>query len=259
MNLSIPAVAAAAFVLAACGSTAGATSSTSPSPGGAAAFRNGASGQLVQINGQTLILTGPNGDTTVTYATTTTFTKPSIGGLADVTRGSCILASGQKDASGALTATVVSVSPKGPSGCAVRNFAPSPAPGASPRPSPSPRPSFSPRTGLANGAFVTGEVTAVSGSSITVLSQAGASQKITVSPTATVTRTATVAASDLQTGQCIRATGSPDAAGNVQATTVTITPASASGTCTTGLGGGGRGGFGGGGGGFPGAGAGAGG
>lgn len=252
MNRSIPAVAAAAFILAACGSTAGATSSTSPSPGGGNALRNGASGQLVQINAQTLILTGPNGDITVAYTTATTFTKTSLGGLADITRGTCILATGQKDTAGAVTATNVSISPKRATGCAARNFAPSPAPGASPRPSPSPRPSFTPRPGgLANAAFVSGEVTAVSGTSVTVLTQPGTSQKITVSATATVTKTATVSVSDLQTGQCLRAVGARDATGNVQATAITITPAGPSGTCTTGLGGGG----GRGGGGFPGGGA----
>src|SRR4029077_20616721 len=95
MNRSIPLVAvAASFVLAACGSTASAAK-TSPSPRGGAAFNNGASGQLVQINPQMLILTGPNGDTTVTYSTTTTFTKTSIGSLADVVPGTCILAVGQ--------------------------------------------------------------------------------------------------------------------------------------------------------------------
>ncbi|MGA8923896.1 MAG: hypothetical protein WB682_12195, partial [Candidatus Dormiibacterota bacterium] len=70
----------AAIVAAACGSAASASNpaTASPSPGaGAAAFRNGASGQLVQINGQTLIITGPNGDTTVSYSASTPITKTS--------------------------------------------------------------------------------------------------------------------------------------------------------------------------------------
>jgi len=212
------------------------------------AFRNGASGQLVQINGQTLILTGPNGDTTVTYTTDTTFTKTSIAGLGDITRGTCILATGVKDAAGTITATTVSISPKTADGCAARNFVPSP--GATPRPTPSPRPSTTPRPGgQANGAFVSGEVTAVSGVSVTVMTQANVSQKITVATAAVVTKMSTVSAADLQNGQCIRANGTRDAAGNVLATSITITPAGPSGTCTAGLGGRGPGG-----GGFPGAG-----
>jgi hypothetical protein len=39
---------------------------------------------------------------------------------------------------------------------------------------------------------------------------------------------------------CVRASGSPDASGTIQATALAITPAAASGTCSTGFGGGGR-------------------
>lgn len=237
MNRSIPALAAATFFLAACGASANTASST-PSPGGANAFRNGASGQLVQINGQTLILTGPNGDTTVTFSSTTTFTKSSVATLADIASGTCIVASGVKDASGVVTATNVSISPKTATGCAARNFAPSPVPGASPRPSPTPRPSATPRP---NQTIVSGEVTAVSGVSVTVLTEASGSEKITVASAATITQTATVEASALQNGQCVRANGSRDSSGDIQATSITITPAGPSGTCATGLGGGGRG------------------
>jgi hypothetical protein len=240
MYRSIPAVAAAAFVLAACGS-ASAGSSSSPSPGADNAFRNGASGQLVQINGQTLILTGPNGDLTVMYTASTTFTKTSIATLADITRGACVLATGQKSASGAITATTVLISPKTATGCATRNFGPSPAPGASPRPAFSPRPGASPRPSGTPPAFVVGEVTRVSGPSVTVLTQTDGSQTLTVASAATITNSTTVSASALQNGECVRANGSRDAAGDVQATSITITPAGPSGTCTTGLGGGRRG------------------
>jgi hypothetical protein len=245
MKPSIPALAAAAFILAACGASAS-TASSSPSPGAGNAFRNGASGQLVQINGQTLILTGPNGDSTVTFTSGTTFTKTSIASLGDITPGTCIFATGVKDASGTITATMVSISPKVATGCAVRSFVPSP--GASPRPSPSPRPSTTPRPGgQPNGDFVSGEVTAVSGVSVTLLTQANVTQKITVATAAMVTKMATVQAADLQDGQCLRANGSRDSAGDVQATAITITPAGPSGTCATGFGGRGPGG----GGGFP--------
>ncbi len=245
MRRSIPFIAGAAvFVLAACGNSASAKSSTSPSPGSINAFRNGASGQLVQINGQTLIVTGPNGDTTVTFTTTTTFTKTSIATLADVTKGSCVLATGQKDAAGKLTATIVLISPKTATGCAARAFTPpSSAPGASPRPSFSPRPDTTPRPGGANAAFVSGEVTSASGPLVTVLTQANGNQTITVASAATITKSAEVSASALQNGQCIRANGTRDSAGVVQAMSITITPAGPSGTCSTGFGGRGGGGF----------------
>jgi Domain of unknown function (DUF5666) len=241
MNRFLPLLAVAAFVLAACGSTASAAK-TSPSPSGANALRNGASGQLVQVNGQTLILTGPNGDTTVTVSATTTYTKTSIATLADITKGSCIVATGQKDpTSGAVTATNVRISPKTAAGCAAAGFGPGTNPGASPPVAATPRPTPS---GQANFAFVTGEVTAVSGTSVTVKTAASGNQTITVASAATITDTADVTAAALQNGQCLRANGTKDAAGNVQATSVTITPAGTSGTCTTGAGG--RGGFGGG-------------
>jgi hypothetical protein len=95
-------------------------------------------------------------------------------------------------------------------------------------------------------AFVTGEVTAANGISITVLTATTGSQTITVPTTAAVTTTVDASSSDLQTGECVRATGARDSTGNVQATSITITPAGPSGSCATGLGGGGFGGRGGG-------------
>jgi uncharacterized protein DUF5666 len=258
MNRSILLIAAAAaFALVGCGAApTAATGSASPSPGAGNAFRNGAAGQLVQINGQTLILTGPNGDTTVTLTTSTSFAKTSVASLADITTGTCVVATGQKDATtGAVTATNVRLSPKLSAGCTAGGFAPGGAAGSTPRPAATPRPTPS---GQPNAAFVIGEVTAVSGTSVTLLTQTTGSQTITVQAAATITVNASVSESALQNGQCLRAVGSRDSAGTVLATAITITPAGPSGTCTTALGGGRRGG-GGAGGGFPPAGAGAGG
>jgi hypothetical protein len=242
------------IVATACGSAATANTSTgSPSPGagGAAQFRNGTSGQLVQVNGQTLILTGPNGDLTVTYSSTTTFTRTSTAVLADIVPGVCIAATGQKDSTGALTASTVRLSPKPAAGCgAAGRFGPnaSPPAGASPPAQGSPRPIPS---GQVPVALISGEVTGASGVSITVLTTTAGSQTITVPTNASVTTTVIASSTALQTGECVRATGAPDSAGNVQATSITITPAGPSGTCVTGFGG--RGGGGGGGFGRPGA------
>ena len=99
--------------IAACGSAAAsgvASPTATPSAGGRAGFaRNAAFGQLVQINGSTLILSGSTGDSTVTYALTTTITQTSTGTLADIIPGTCITATGTKDAAGTLTATSVSL------------------------------------------------------------------------------------------------------------------------------------------------------
>ena len=234
-RMLVLAAATVGLVAVACGSaaTAANTGSSSPSPArGGAQARNGATGQLVQVNGQNLILTAPAGDLTVTYSGTTTFTRTSTAVLADVVPGVCIVATGQKDSAGALTATTVRLSPKASSGCAAAGqFGPNGAPpaGASPRPTPSGQPAL---------AFVSGEVTKAAGISITVLTTASGSQTITVPTTAAVTTTVVASSSDLHTGECLRANGARDSAGNVQATSITITPAGPSGTCVTGFGGG---------------------
>src|SRR6202171_1088666 len=226
MNRMIVMLAVAAVVgVAACGNGArAANSSATPTPD-RTALRNGAAGQLVQINGQTLILTGPSGDLTVTFSDTTTFTRTSNAVLADVVPGLCVVATGQKDSAGALTAMTVRLSPKATSGCGAGQFGGNQPPGASPRPTPSGQPAM---------AFVSGEVTAAKGIAITVLTASAGSQTITVPTTATVTRTSTATSTDLRTGECLRANGARDTAG-----TVAAPPAGPSATCTTGFGGGG--------------------
>lgn len=233
----LPVIAFAGLLsLAACGTAAGAAKSAaaSPSPNRGAGFRNGASGQLVQITGQQLILTGTAGDTVVTLTTTTALTRTSIAALADIVPGACIVATGRKDASGALTATTVRISPKGPTGCGAGGSGFGQGPGGSPRPGATPRPTPS---GAPNAAFAAGQVTAATGTSITVLTAASASQVITVPTTATITKSATATSTDLQKGECLLATGPEDASGTIQATAIAITPAGPSGTCTTGFGG----------------------
>jgi hypothetical protein len=236
MNRVIVLVAAAAgLAVAACGNGAGAAkSSASPSPGRGALARNGASGQLVQINGQTLILTGAGGDVTVTFTTSTTFSRTSSAVLADVVPGICLVATGQKDSAGVLTASTVRLTPKTASGCGAGQFGPNTAPGAAARPTPSDQPGQPPL------AFVGGEVQSGIGTSITVLTAGASSQTITVPTTANITKTSAASSADLRTGECLRANGQRDSAGEVQATSITISPAGPSGTCATGIGGRGR-------------------
>ncbi|GAC1691198.1 MAG: hypothetical protein PVS2B1_13840 [Candidatus Dormibacteraceae bacterium] len=224
---------AAGLAVAACGNQAGAAkSSASPSPGrGGGQARNGAAGQLVQINGRTLILTGATGDITITFTASTTFSRTSTAVLPDIVPGACIVATGQKDSTGVLTASTVRLTPKTASGCGAGQFGPNPAPGASPRPTPSDQP------GQPAMAVVGGEVQSATGTSITVLTAGSESQKIIVPTTANVTKTSTASSADLRTGECLRANGQRDAAGAVQATSITISPAGPSGTCATGIGG----------------------
>ena len=170
-------------------------------------------------------------DITVGYTSATAITKTSGAALADITPGMCIVATGVKDSSGLVTATTVRLAAKSASGCTAGGLGGGPGAGASPRPN---------LGGQANLSSVSGEVSAVSGTSVTVLAQTSTSQIITVPTTAAVTQSSSATAAALQVGQCLRATGLPDASGAVQASALTITPAGPSGTCSTGFGGLGR-------------------
>jgi hypothetical protein len=85
-------------------------------------------------------------------------------------------------------------------------------------------------------AFVGGEVKSALGTSITVLTAGIGTQTITVPTIANVIKTSPASSADLRTGECLRANGQRDSAGDVQATSITISPAGPSGTCATGIG-----------------------
>jgi len=242
----------ACLAMVACGSAAasgGSTPSPSPSTGGRAGFaRNAAFGQLVQINGSTLILSGTTGDSTVTYATTTTMTQTSTGTLANITPGVCISATGTKDAAGMLTASTVLLSAPVKGSCATTGFGGGGG-SFSPRPGATPRPSFSPPAGAAGLTAARGLVKSVTGTSVTLTGTTGITTTINVPTTVKVTTSTVIQAAALQTGECVTALGPKNSSGTVAARSLTITPAGANG-CTAGFGGGGfGGGFGGGGGG----------
>src|SRR5580704_6535520 len=252
MNRAILAVAGVAVV--ACGSAAasgGPTSAPSPSPGARRGFSgNAAFGQLVQINGPTLILSNANGDSTVTYAATTTITQTATGTVADITAGSCITAAGTKGGGGIVTAASVTLSAPVSGSCArpAGGFGGGGTGGTF-----SPRPSFSPPAAAAGFTAVRGQVKSVSGTSVTVTATTGAVTTIDVPTTVRVTTSSVVTAAALQTGQCLTAIGTKASSGVVAARALTISPAGANG-CTAGFGGGrfgGGGGFAGGGGGAP--------
>jgi hypothetical protein len=227
---------AVAMAVAACGSSATASSNRPAASATAGPGRgNAVAGQLAQLNGSKLVLSGQTGVTNVTFGSSTRVVQTSVGTLADITAGTCITASGLKDASGTVTATTITLMTKQmmngtctPQG---RN-------GASPSPGrfrggqgnrPTPPPSFT---------FVRGEVAAVSGTSVTVTLTTGGTQAVTVPTTARISRTQMSSTSQLAVGQCIVATGSKDSSGTVQARSLSIQPKGPTG-CTFGRGGGG--------------------
>jgi hypothetical protein len=244
---------AVVLALAACGGTAASSTSSSSTtttsnaagnrgPGGLA--RRGAAGTLAQINGTSLILTDTTGsDVTVDYTNTTTITQTKTGVLADVVPGSCVIATGTKDASGTLVASSVRLSQpvNGACNAAGPGFGNRPpGAGTSTRtPSGTPRPT--PAPGQPIPSFAAGKVTGVNGTSVTLQPTTGAAQTITVPTTVSVAESNAATASDLSVGDCIQATGAKDSSGKVAATSLSIVPAGPSGCFT-----GGRGGFGGG-------------
>ncbi|MFN2464974.1 MAG: DUF5666 domain-containing protein [Candidatus Dormibacteria bacterium] len=227
------------LAVAGCGSPAsGALVTASPSPG--TRVRNGAQGELVQINASRLVLNASAGDVTVDYTAATTFAKSSVGTFADITVGKCLVATGQKDPSGAITATAVRLSEKaggactqgGAAGTGPGGFGGRPGARRSPGPIPSPDPNFG---------FAAGAVTAVSGTTVTVQPRTGGTVIVSVPTTVQVTRSAPATAADLALHECVAANGPHDAGGVVTARAIQIVPAGPSGCFTGGRGlGGGR-------------------
>jgi hypothetical protein len=248
--LGIATVVGVSCVLSGCGGTASpGAATTSPGAsssqngrGAGGAGRNGAQGELVKISGSQLVLTGQAGDSTVTIGDATTVQKTRTGAVSDIVAASCIVATGQKDATGAVTASTVRLSAKVSGSCAIG------APGGGNGAPRSPRPSGQAQPPASGGgtppAFVAGEVTTVAGTAVTVRDTAGAVQSVIVPTTVRVSVVLAATTADLTVGSCVSANGSRDASGNVTATSLSIVPAGPSG-CFSGAGGRGAGGRGG--------------
>ncbi|HEY8740645.1 MAG TPA: hypothetical protein VIN56_08650 [Candidatus Dormibacteraeota bacterium] len=228
---------ALALGVAACGSTATGGTAAKASPSPSPRVRNGAQGELVKITGTSLVLNATAGDVTVTYGASTTFVKTSTGSFADIAVGKCMVATGQKDAAGAVTASGVRLTDKVNGACG--QGGPGGAGGGA-NPLRSPRPNAQGQN--PNFAFASGEVTAVAGTTVTVKTAASGDQTVSVPTTVVVSKSAVAASSDLALHQCVAANGPRDASGQVTARTIQIVPAGPSG-CFTG-GGRGPGGFG---------------
>lgn len=284
----LPAAALAGVaVIAACssssgtGSAASGAASSTPPPGGGAggtgAFARGiapaASGEIAAITGRTLQVQSTTQQTAVAYTSSTRITEQKSTTLSAIKVGSCISASAATPASGSsgsasaapvspptsITATRVQLLPASGSGNCTG--AAGPGGGAFPRAAGSGFPTGA-RTrsrgatgggGLHRGLAdrVTGKVTAVSGSTLTVQAlafpRAGSSPAAAASPSTalrtvhvtaatTYTTTAAVPSSALKVGLCAVVAGSADSAGTVTARSILLSPKTGA-TCTTGFGG----------------------
>jgi hypothetical protein len=199
----------------------------------------GTAGQLVKVSGTSLTLSTTNGDVSVAYTSATAITTTSTSSPGDIVPGTCVAIVGQKDSTGAVTASTVRLSRPVNGSCAVGRQAGLGGPNGSPRafPSGGARPSGAPAL-KPNTAVVSGMVTAVTGTTVTVRTTAGAASSATVPTTLSVTESSPATAADLTLDSCVRAIGRKDAQGVVQATALTIQPANASGSCTFAGGGG---------------------
>ncbi len=243
----------------------------------------GASGSVAALSASSMEVQNPSsGQTTVTWTGTTQFSKTVTESVASLIVGDCVTATGTKSKSSKTTVaarslTVTTSNSSGtctgigtrfggtgttPSGFPGRGggggfaFRGGETPGGT-------RPSFAPgpgasnfRNALASLDIVSGKVTAVKGSTVTVSgftvspgsfgrsSRSSSSSrskkpnppktetlKVTTSGSTTVSATQTAAASDLAVGDCVSAFGPSAANGSVTASTVRITSTGAS-TCS---------------------------
>lgn len=248
----------AAAVLAGCGSigsTAGASATaakTSPSPG-RGAFGNGVAGQVSKVASGKMTVAQQNGSATVTFDSSTSVLQSGSGTLSEAVPGTCVVATGTADASGAIAARTFQVQlnmngnctppagvgggqgtgGQGTGGGAGRAGRGSPSPGAGGGNGGPP----------ANFAMVRGKLTNVSGSTMTVQPETGSPVTVTVSSSTTVTRLVTSTTARIAVGECVTANGQRDSSGTVKARTILISAPGANGCGFAGgfgAGGGGR-------------------
>jgi len=264
--------AAAALTLSACGTSGTPTASPSGSPsanpsaaaaGGsparAAARGPAASGLIAAVSGSTMqVQNAQVGQVAVAWTAATKFTQQVTLSLGSIKAGDCVTAAATAGSptAASFTATAVTVS-QAVNGRCFGGFGggtvPSPGSSFQARPRPSGTRSFARPSGPATartGAFATGSVVSVSGSTIVVASRSfgfgagaspGASAGTTTNKTVTLTsatkittvRSATAVAATV--GRCVTAQGKTDSTGTVAATTIAVTDP-VNGQCTTGFG-----------------------
>ncbi len=249
---------ALAMALAACGggtstpTAAGPTTTRPPTSGGArpGGPPPGTFGTAAAVSATNVEVQNPqNGQVTVNFNGSTTFTDTLPATLADVTVGSCVTvaaASGGTQPK-ALTARTVTVTAPasggtctGGGGFGGGGGGGGGQPGTTRTPNPSrPRPTGA-NGAPANFGAAFGSVTAVSPTGFTVQgvargTTAATTTAVTVNSTTTYTKTAAATASALVVGDCVTAIGTADDTGAVAATRINISKPGPTG-CTAGLG-----------------------
>jgi hypothetical protein len=260
-------------VLAACGSSSGATVASAPATQGPSQGSNsgaaggapaipGASGLIAAVSPGTLQVQSATAQNTVVYTATTKFTTITAGHLA---AGDCVTVTGTPGVGSAkaLTATSVRIDAKVNDACPATGggvggggFGGAGSYSSRPSGAPSRAPSGGGSAARRAFASATGTVSSVSGSTILVSGvlrgRAGATSSataptastitVTLAASATVTQTVAATSAAAVLGKCATAIGPANSAGAITAKSITISTPGPTG-CSAGFGGfGGRGG-----------------
>lgn len=199
-------LAGVALLCAACGgggATAAPATGATPQPTSRAA-RNFVRGEIVQVKADKVTLTAKDGTDASFSMTPTTAVKQEQDALvSDVTVGSCAFGIGERTGADLVTATQVVITnhgPNGPDDCRKGSGG-----------------------GLHHLGVAGGQVTAITGDTYTVNSNAGP-QRFQVGGQTKAVRLVDATAATLAVGQCVTARGPKDSAGEVTAKSVVISP-----------------------------------
>ena len=262
---------ALAVTLSACGgggasnaaSTTPTTRGSNPGQGSGASFP-GTFGQIAAVSGSSMEVQNPqNGQVTVSWTSSTRFSKTVNVSLSSVTANDCVTVVGTT-ADSQLTATTVMVSQPDSLGSCTGRAAGNGAGGGAGgtgfggrfRTGAPPTGSVPNRPAAPNFGMARGKVTSVSPNALVIFgttssgfrgrgsttstSVPDSSVTVQVNSSTRYTETQTASSSDVAVNECATATGSTDSTGAVTANIIRLSPAGPNG-CTTGFGGFGRG------------------
>lgn len=191
------------------------------------------SGPVTSVKGQTFKLTtslSPTGSSTVQVNSATLITEQSAGTRADLKKGVCATALGQKNKKGVVAATRIMLSQPAKGKCTTGFGRPGSQGGSPPQGARRQQPPGG-AGGFANFGFANGAISAIKGSTLTVHNQSG-STTVTVSSKTQVTKTTNVGASAIKVKMCAFVRGtSTDKGVTVKAENVGLSQPGANG-CT---------------------------
>ncbi|WGT46835.1 hypothetical protein [Tessaracoccus lacteus] len=222
---------------------------------------NGTFGIIAAVQDSTLQVQGDDGQTAVTYTDDTTFTTQVTGSIDDLATGLCVSGMGTGDDS-SVTASSLTVTEATDDGCTggfsggfggggerpsgdasgAPSGMPSMDPSSMPTDMPSDMASMDPGSmpsgapeggGMGGGSFISGEITAVDGDTVTVNGPDDTESTFTVSDDTTITTTTDASLDDAVEGVCALAQGDTDDTGAVTATSIALSEAT-DGECSMG-------------------------